>query len=323
MNRDDILENLKTNGYVVIPNVLSKEECDEHAGSYKRWYSILKDSRAKMMQRRSVIQSYRVGHFDTTWKIRLKVKPVFEMVWGTKKLLTSVDGIAISMPSETGEADFRSHGDCWMHLDQGAKRRGLHAYQGAVYLEESTDKDYCFRVMDGSHEFHSEFFRTFPFAGEKSKRCEFYKFNEEERTWYENNGCQLISVPVPKGGIVLWDSRTAHDNLAPLSGRPDTNRWRCVCFVSMTPAIWAGKDDIEFKNKAYADIAMTTHWSSQGQKRHRSHKSEKSEEKCDDVLSIKKLPAISRTKEAKLLMGVDSYDFKDGEANGPPAPNWI
>ncbi|CAC5393615.1 unnamed protein product [Mytilus coruscus] len=317
MNRDEILENLKTNGYVVIPNVLSEEECDEHAGSYKRWYSILKDNTAKMKQRRSVIQSYRVGHFNTTWKIRLQVKPVFEMIWGTKKLLTSVDGIAISMPSETGEADFRSNGDCWMHLDQGAKRRGLHAYQGAVYLEESTDKDYCFRVMDGSHDFHSEFFRAFPYACEKSKRCEFYKFNEEERTWYENNGCQLMCVPVPKGGIVLWDSRTAHDNIAPLSGRPDTDRWRCVCFVSMTPAIWAGKDDIEFKNKAYADIAMTTHWSSQGQKRH------KSEEKCDDVLSIKKLPASSRTKEAKLIVGVDSYDFNDGEPNGPPAPYWM
>ena len=32
----------------------------------------------------------------------IKVKPVFEMVWRTKKLLTSVNGIAISMPSETG-----------------------------------------------------------------------------------------------------------------------------------------------------------------------------------------------------------------------------
>ena len=211
---------------------------------------------------------------------------------------------------------FRAPDDCWMHLDQSMNRRGLHAYQGAVYLEETTEKDYCFRVMHGSHEYHSEFYAAFPKAAERSKKSDFYKCTATERMWYENNGCQIVSVPVPKGGIVLWDSRTVHDNIAPLMGRPNTDRWRCVCFVSMTPAIWAEKEDIEFKNKAYADIAMTTHWSSQGQARMTS------DGEYNEKLSIRRLPQIARTKDVKLIMGIDLYNFNDGEANGPPKPIW-
>lgn len=211
---------------------------------------------------------------------------------------------------------FRAPDDCWMHIDQCGKRRGLHAYQGAVYMEETTEKDYCFRVIDGSHEYHSEFYAAFPKAADRSNKSDFYKLTADERMWYENNGCHMVYVPVPKGGIVLWDSRTVHDNITPLMGRPNTDRWRCVCFVSMTPAIWAEREDIEFKNKAYADIAMTTHWSSHGQARVKSDSEHK------DILFIRRLPQTARTKEAKLIMGIDLYNFNDGEANGPPKPTW-
>ena len=30
--------------------------------------------------------------------------------------------------------------------------------------------------------------------------------------WYRQRGCHLTKVPVPKGGMVLWDSRLVHDN---------------------------------------------------------------------------------------------------------------
>jgi hypothetical protein len=56
----------------------------------------------------------------------------------------------------------------------------------------------------------------------------------------------------------------------------------------MTPAIWAEKEDIEFKNKAYAVIAMTTHWSSQGQARMTS------DGEYNEKLSIRRLPQIAR-----------------------------
>lgn len=53
-------------------------------------------------RRRSVIQTYRVGHFEASWEARLRAKAVFQAVWGTEKLLSSVDGIAIAKPPQNG-----------------------------------------------------------------------------------------------------------------------------------------------------------------------------------------------------------------------------
>ena len=42
----------------------------------------------------------------------------------------------------------------------------------------------------------------------------------------------------------------------------------------------------------------------------------------EEGLWIKELPEIAKTKEARLLFGVDAYDFDDGQPNGPPEPQW-
>ena len=68
-----------------------------------------------------------------------------QTVWQTKKLLSSFDAVAISAPPEEDSNNFATPGSTWLHLDQAAKRQGLHCYQGAVYLEEASDTDYCFR----------------------------------------------------------------------------------------------------------------------------------------------------------------------------------
>lgn len=216
-----------------------------------------------------------------------------------------------------GDSPFRTPGENWLHCDQSARRQGHHAYQGAVYMEETSDQDYCFRVLKGSHKFHSEFFESNPKAREHSRKADHYRMKDEDREWYESKGCQVTCVPVPKGGMVVWDSRTVHDNVPPSSGREHSDRWRCVCFVSMTPAHWAGRDDIDFKKNIYKDMAMTSHWSSQSQRRFSS------EDKCDEFLSIKRLPQIAKSTDIRQLMGVTPYNFNDGEPNGPPPPMWV
>jgi hypothetical protein len=50
-----------------------------------------------------VIQSYRIGHCESAWKCRLHCKPLFDLLWGTEKLLTSVDGVAIATPPKKGK----------------------------------------------------------------------------------------------------------------------------------------------------------------------------------------------------------------------------
>lgn len=318
IDSESILKSLKENGYAVVPNVLSHEDCDRYMGQYKAWLQKFEDSGRECDSRNSLIQSYRTGHFSTTWEVRLKTKHVFEKVWNTEKLLSSADAIAISKPPEQGSNIFDTHTE-WLHLDQASCREGLHAYQGGVNLEESSETDHCFRVMAGSHIYLSEFYYKFPNAAKSSIRSEFYRLNKAQKAWYDKKGCKRTKVPVPKGGMVLWDSRTVHDNVKPVFGRPNKDRWRFVVFVSMTPAIWARPEDMAIKNKAYNELLTTTHWSSQGLKNFKPFNPRAGEEE----LTILEQPDIAKTKEAKLLFGREQYDFEDGKPNGPKAPVWV
>ncbi|XP_060073795.1 uncharacterized protein LOC132553556 [Ylistrum balloti] len=316
---ESTLKDLKENGYTVVPNVLTHEECDKYIAQYKTWLQKFEDTGRECFHRNSVIQSYRTGHFSTTWEVRLKTKPVFEQLWKTEKLLSSADAIAISKPPEAGSKLFAAPDTDWFHLDQAGCRLGLHAFQGGVNLEESTETDHCFRVMAKSHLYHSEFYRAFPKAEVKTKESEFYRLNKAQKDWYRRKGCQRVKVPVPKGGIVLWDSRTVHDNVKPVFDQPNKDRWRFVVFVSMTPAIWAKPEDIAEKNKAYDNLLTTSHWSSQGVKNFKEYNPKPGEHE----LTVHEQPDIAKTTAAKLLFGREKYDFKDGKPNGPKEPRWV
>jgi hypothetical protein len=197
-------------------------------------------------------------------------------------------------------------------------RRGLHAYQSGVYLEESSTSDHCFRVLKGSHKRIKEFYDHHPLAAKQSSAFEYYELSKDEIDWYKDLGFPETTVPVPKGGMVLWDSRLVHDNARPIEGRPHSDRWRHVVFVCMTPAKWAKQSDFKTKIDAYENLLLTTHWPSQNVSTFPEyHPTGK-----DGFKQLTELPEIAKTKEAKLLMGVKEYDFNDGESNGPEEPEW-
>ncbi|XP_046547040.1 uncharacterized protein LOC124257096 isoform X1 [Haliotis rubra] len=320
-DRDAVIRELEEKGYAVIPDVCSAQDCDMYISQYRDWLSQFKEDECPY-QGHSIIQGYDVGHFENTWNCRIKAKPVFAKVWETEKLHTSFDAIAISEPPEARETGMYDTGKKWLHLDQPAQRIGLHGYQGALYLEETTETDYCFRVLSGSHKHFSAFFEEFEASAKKSNIDKFYMLREDDKSWFKERGCVTTKVPVPKGGMVLWDSRTVHDNCRPEKGRPNSDRWRFVVFVCMTPAKWARPEDISDKKKAYNHRLMTGHWPSQG-----IIIFEKSDPPSDHS-KIKSpignsLPEVAATKEAKLLSGVEEYDFSDGEPNGPSwEPVW-
>ena len=136
--------------------------------------------------------------------------------------------------------------------------------------------------------------------------------------WYKEQGCTLKSVAVPKGGMVLWDSRVIHDSSLPIRGHANPDRWRFVTFVCMTPAAWASKHDLGKKRRAYDELLLTNHWASQKMK----VLSDKTPPDQKDMC-IKKLPNIAKSLEARQLAGVEPYDFQDGEPNGGRAPAWL
>jgi hypothetical protein len=206
---------LDMKGFTVVKNVLTEEESDQAIVEYKTWLNSFGDNFPETYN--SIIWGYNVGHMDITWRLRLKAKPVFSELWKTEKLLTSYDAIAIGRPPEDGIEDFDDPSKHWLHADSTPSRVGLHAYQGALYLEEQEKDDWTFQVMEGSHRKLEDFFIKFPECAERARRCGcHFDLSENDVEYFKNIGCSVVRVPVPKGGLALWDSRLVHANARPL-----------------------------------------------------------------------------------------------------------
>ncbi|KAK3106103.1 hypothetical protein FSP39_012787 [Pinctada imbricata] len=316
-----VKNDLENKGYTVVPDVLDPADCDKYIADYKSWVDKFTDDPPHW--RRSLIQQYRVAHCDPTWRVRLAAKSVFERIWNTRKLFCSMDGIAIGEPPELGRTAYYKDGDNWFHIDQGSWRDGLHVFQGAVYLEGTSEDDHCFRVMEGSCRFHKEFFDTFPKAKEEAAGTDFYILHDEHKEFYRQMGCKEKRVPVPKGGIVLWDSRTVHDNAGPKKGRENQDRWRYVVFVCMAPAIWASQQEVDLKIKAYNKMVATAHWPSQGVWLFPGTADCTLTKDKAQMEIIDELPEIAKSVDVKQMVGIEKYDFEDGEPNDPGwQPKW-
>ena len=302
---------LQTRGYTVVPGVISPRDCDRYIGQYQHW--LTQFCRKWPKSSNSLIRGYNTGHLETTWQVRLQAKQVFAQVWKTDKLLTSFDAIAIGRPPEDGEEPYDDERTSWLHLDQESTRDGLHGYQGGVYLEEAANDDWTLQVMENSHLVFEKFFRQDPRGAAMSAEKQFFRLNPSQLHFFERNGCKTVRVPVPKGGMVLWDSRLVHANASPKKNRENPGRWRYVVFVSMTPARWASPEDMANKQAAFQGVKMTNHWSSDGAKA--------MNETAASQAYPKKPPACAGTLAVQQLGGAVPYDFNDGKPNGPPKPH--
>lgn len=309
MLTDSNFKDLDQLGYTVVPGVVTPQDCDKYIGQYYKWVTGFPKW---PNSRKGIIHGYHSGHLDPTWCIRLKAKGVFAQIWKTDKLMTSFDSVAIGRPPENGEEPFDDDKSHWLHLDQESTKYGLHAYQGAVYLEEACIDDWTLHVMEKSHKFFHIFFSENEAAAQKSAEQQFFRLNKTQVKYFEKKGCKTVRVPVPKGGMVLWDSRLVHANAQPLENRNNTGRWRYVVFISMTPAHWASEEDINVKQHAYHGCEMTNHWSSEG--------STIQKQTLKSKPAPFTLPDVATTIEAQKLAGIVSYDFDDGKPNGPPKP---
>lgn len=101
-SREQLRQELHDKGYAVVPDLLTPKECDALTSEFRDWAGKFEEGQIPLQKKSSVIQSYRVGHFQQSWEVRLRAKAVFQAVWETEKLLSSVDGIAISKPPLNG-----------------------------------------------------------------------------------------------------------------------------------------------------------------------------------------------------------------------------
>ena len=88
---------LREKGWCLITGVLSDEDCRKYSGYYRMWMDKFQGDHFPENEG-SIIQKYGIPHMQPTWEVRIKSKGVFESFWGTKKLLSSIDGVSIVPP---------------------------------------------------------------------------------------------------------------------------------------------------------------------------------------------------------------------------------
>lgn len=215
----------------------------------------------------------------------------------------------LGAPPEEGEEDFYVPGQDWLHVDQNSSRVGLHGYQGGVYLEHCAGDDWTFEVIEGSHHFFEKYYEECEYAVEQLKKKTTWRvrnFRNEDVLWFkEHCNCDRKRVPVPKGGMVVWESRLVHANIRPLIRRKNPGRWRFVVFVCMAPAVWADEESLRKKQKAYKEMLLTKHWPCNGISFFRERAPRLREM---SIKVVSELPPSATTVEAQQAAGVLPYE---------------
>lgn len=267
----DYINELEEKGYVVIPNVLDEKECDQAIDGIWKWLEglgtgIKRDDPSTWKSKNwppnihGIIQCLSIGQTKFVWDVRThpNVYKVFSKIWKTKRLLASYDGACVMKPPEITKRWNRQRS--WYHRDQTFRRPEKVCIQGFITLEDMGPEDGTLCVLEGSHRLGDEFceWKREKDPSWKPGRENWYKLKNDETEWFHSKTTE-VKIDASKGSLVLWDSRTIHQNKWPDKGR-ENPRWRYVIYSCMLPADGASPKDLKKRSDAIKNLRMTTHW---------------------------------------------------------------
>jgi hypothetical protein len=256
---------------VTVIKLLEPEECEPTVAELREFIKALSPTivygdtdsyiawpaDAKGMQ-----QAGGVGQLRALWKIRQdpRVVQAFSEAWGLApdQLLTSMDTFAMipagleSQLKDTEEGE-RQLIDSWTHWDENNKRPHdrIHTLQGMLVLVDcSGPRDGGLLTYPMSHHVHQRYLASVAYDGVKdyfvigseqlrALRSDCRAFLPDDhplKNSTEPVTLEPTRIAVPAGSLVLWNSRTAHRGVSPLS-TPDqpSTKDRCVAYICMTP----------------------------------------------------------------------------------------
>ncbi len=243
----DIIRELDTKGYCVIPDVLSSQEVDYAKQLFYKWQSTIPNHNKihNTIDPHGIYKFHNVGHQEHAWLIRTnpKVIDVFKKIWKTDKLVVSFDG-SCYISKDCSKVD-----NIWTHTDQAPNSKGLQCYQGFVALTSNRERTLV--VYEGSHLLHEQYFNERNIISSKN-----WQLISEE--YLESISTKKKELVVPAGALVLWDSRTFHQNRY---GSPGSEE-RIVQYVCYLPKVnKKNSKSQELKRlKYFNELRTTSHW---------------------------------------------------------------
>jgi len=243
----DIIQELQTKGYCVIPNVLSNREVGDAKDLFYKWQKTIPnhDKIHNQIDPHGIYKFHNVGHQEHAWAIRTnpKVVDVFKKIWNTDKLVVSFDGSCYI------SKDCNKQDNIWTHTDQAPNSKGLQCYQGFVALTSNRERTLV--VYEESHLLHEQYFKERNITSSKN-----WQLISEE--YLETISTKKKALEVPAGALVLWDSITFHQNRYGLPGSEE----RIVQYVCYLPKVNKknSKSQEAKRLKYFNELRTTSHW---------------------------------------------------------------
>jgi hypothetical protein len=167
-------KHLEEHGYMVIPGVLTRAECEAAKAGLAEWFTGLGtglsftdpttwEPKNRPAHFHGIVQNLGVAHLQCVWDVRQneRVVNVFQRMWQEDDLLSSFDAICVNPPPKTApKSKFPFVEGQWYHVDQG-RRRGSErqSIQGIATLSDITRRDQTLSVLPGVHRSHAELLR--------------------------------------------------------------------------------------------------------------------------------------------------------------------
>lgn len=268
---------LGTKGYAVIPGCLTPEDAQR---IYSELWDTIEGITASTLQplrrtqtavdidanglpgmRGIVMEPSELSHAKPVWDARKASGPYFAALWCTGDLISSFDRVNVmpAVPLDCPPKRVPKVGQ-WMHTDQTSLREGLMCVQGFVDLLGTGPLDGGLVVAEGSHLHHR---RLLYDSWGVYEPDDWYKLTDAQRAHVDAN-FSIVKVECPPGSLVLWDSRTFHQNTPPQPG----GHARAVVYTCMLPrhtlapphnlAEYARNDTK--KRNAFTTMRATSHW---------------------------------------------------------------
>ena len=238
--------NLSTKGYAVVENVLSPDQVATAKQYFAEWLSGNPELKAKhrKIDPHGIFKYGEVGHQRHAWYIKTldSVQDVFRSIWDTTELTTGFDG-SCWIPS-----DYTVKDRIWTHTDQAPDTKGLACVQGFVALTSNEERTLV--VYEGSHLLHESYMREKNLTGKKN-----WLLIEHE--YLARIAATKRVLKIKAGSLVLWDSRTFHQNQYGAAGEE-----RIVQYVCFLPKAHKNnsKSQQAKRLKYYEERRTTSHW---------------------------------------------------------------
>ena len=290
MSYTEYKKHLEKHGYVIIPNTLNPNEIF----FAKELFFNMIESIPNYHTLHSKIDPHGInkflgypGHTEFAWycRTRPQIIDTFANLWNTTtdNLVCSFDG-SCYIPENS-----RCNTNCWTHTDQSSKDSSLICYQGFVAL--TNNKDNSLVVYKNSHKLHKQYFiqiqeklqSDLDFIKDKINTTDNPEYLDKLRkqetilntklTTFNKNKSKhwnlidpeflqtikddRIILNVKAGDLVIWDSRTFHQNIV-----SNPKEERLVQYISMLPkdSKLNSKSQQKKRLQYLKDLRTTSHW---------------------------------------------------------------